>query len=146
MLNRVELFRALSADALEALASRGARRRHAAGEVLMRQGEPSRALYVILSGRVSVDRATEPGTTVRLAELGPNEVVGEIGVLDGEPRTATVTALEETDTLELQHGALAIAIIESPALATSLLGLLSRRLRTADELIDQISRERRGSP
>ncbi len=111
--------------------------------MLMRQGDPSLSLYVILSGRVRVDRTTESGTTMTLAELGPDEIVGEMGVLDAEPRTATVTALADTETLELQASALAIALLESPAVSSGLLRILSRRLRSTDELIDRISQERR---
>jgi CRP-like cAMP-binding protein len=143
VLSRVELFRPLPEAAQEALAARGTRRPFAAGAVLMRQGEPSLSLFVILSGRVRVDRTTDASETMRLAELGPDEIVGEMGVLDAEPRTATVTALEDTQTLELQSSALAIALVESPAVATGLLRLLSRRLRTTDELIDRISQKRR---
>ena len=143
ILSRVELFRPLPEEAQEALAARGARRRFAQGAVLMRQGDPSLSLYVILSGRVCVERTTESGTSLTLAELGPDELVGEMGVLDGEPRTATVTALADTETLELQASALAIALLESPAVSSGLLRLLSRRLRSTDELIDRISQERR---
>ncbi len=143
VLSRVELFRPLPEEAQEALAARGARRFFAAGAVLMRQGDPSLSLFVILSGRVRVDRTTGSTETMRLAELGPDEIVGEMGVLDAEPRTATVTALEDTQTLELLASALAIALVESPAVSTGLLRLLSRRLRTTDELIDRISQERR---
>ncbi len=143
VLSRVELFRPLPEEAQEALAARGARRLFAAGAVLMRQGDPSLSLFVILSGRVRVDRTTGSTETMRLAELGPDEIVGEMGVLDAEPRTATVTALEDTQTLELLASALAIALVESPAVSTGLLRLLSRRLRTTDELIDRISQERR---
>ena len=143
ILSRVELFRPLPEEAQETLAARGTRRRFARGDVLMRQGEPSLSLYVILSGRVRVDRTTDSGTTMMLAELGPDEIVGEMGVLDAEPRTATVTAVADTETLELLASALAIALLESPAVSAGLLRLLSRRLRTTDELIDRISQDRR---
>lgn len=143
VLSRVELFKPLPEEAQEALAARGTRHRFAAGAVLMRQGGPSLSLFVILAGRVRVDRTTESGASLMLAELGPDEIVGEMGVLDAEPRTATVTALEDTETLELLASALAIALVESPAVSTGLLRLLSRRLRTTDELIDRISQERR---
>ena len=142
LLSRVELFRPLPSDALAGLAARGTRRDFPVGAVLMRQGDLSMSMYVILSGRVRVERTTKSGTRLMLAELGPDEVIGEMGVLDREPRTATVTALEDTETLELQGSALAIALVETPAASVGLLRLLSRRLRSTDELIDQISRER----
>lgn len=106
----------------------------------MRQGEQGDAMQVILSGRVRVER-TPPGETVArlLAELGPNDVVGEIGVLDGGPRTATVTALQETRTLELHRTLLAVVLIQHPDVAAELLRTLSQRLRSTDEILDTLT-------
>ncbi len=66
-----------------------------AGEELCRQGEPADAAHLILSGRVAVT-AEEPTGPRLVAELGRNQIVGELGVLDRLPRTATVTALRRT--------------------------------------------------
>jgi len=140
-LAEVEIFRPLPDDAREALASRGQRRRYASDEVLMRQGDPSEVMHVVLSGRVRVERDQTGEGTVLLAELGPNEVVGEMGVLDHAPRSATVTAMEATETLELHATALAVVLIQHPAVAAILLRTLSRRLRGADELVEQLARE-----
>jgi len=79
-----------------------------------------------------------------LAELGPNEIVGEVGILDGGARTATVTALAPTRTLELHRTVIAVVLIQYPAVAADLLRTLSRRLRSADELAEHLSRERPG--
>ena len=69
------------------------------GEVLCREGDPSGAAYLILSGRVSV--VSEASPTPRPIELGRNQIVGELAVLDRLPRTATVTALRQTSLAEL---------------------------------------------
>lgn len=69
------------------------------GEVLCREGDPSGAAYLILSGRVSV--VSEAFPTPRPIELGRNQIVGELAVLDRLPRTATVTALRQTSLAEL---------------------------------------------
>jgi CRP-like cAMP-binding protein len=68
--------------------------------------------------------------------------VGEVGVLDGGARTATVTAVAETRALELHRTALAVVLIEYPAVAAELLRVLSNRLRTADDLVEHILRDR----
>jgi CRP/FNR family cyclic AMP-dependent transcriptional regulator len=108
----------------------------------MRQGDISDALHVILAGRVRVERThSGDATPIELAELGANEVVGEIGVLDGGPRTATVTALEETRTLELHRTLLAVVLIQYPEIATDLLRKLSARLRSTDEILDTLARD-----
>ncbi|HEV8536751.1 MAG TPA: cyclic nucleotide-binding domain-containing protein [Candidatus Limnocylindria bacterium] len=140
-LSEVAIFRPLPDEALDALAARGQRRTFTAGSVLMREGEPSTTLHVVLTGRVRVERSGDSSEPVTLAELGPNEVVGEMGVLDHAPRSATVTAIKETETLELHATALAIAIIQNPAVAAGLLRMLSRRLRNTGELVEQLARE-----
>ncbi len=67
-----------------------------AGQVVVRQGDRADRFYVIASGRFRVTHAAGPGQPgLRLRELGPDDVFGEIGLLRGVPRTATVTA--ETD-------------------------------------------------
>ena len=146
-LDAVGLFRTASPEARRTLGERGRFRTFAAGEALMRQGEDADAMHVILSGRVRVDRTAvgEPAPIV-LAELGANDVVGEIGVLDGGPRTATVTALEQTRTLELHRTLLAVVLIQYPEIAADLLRTLSRRLRSTNEIVDAFARDRMRQP
>jgi len=139
-LSGVAIFRPLPDDALDGLAARGKRRRFPAGTVLMREGEPSETLHVVLAGRVRVERSAQSNDPVALAELGRNEVVGEMGVLDHAPRSATVTAIEDTETLELHATALAVAIIQNPAVTAGLLRMLSQRLRNTGELVEQLAR------
>jgi CRP/FNR family cyclic AMP-dependent transcriptional regulator len=107
----------------------------------MRQGDDADVLQVILSGRVRVERSAGAGSApIVLAELGANDVVGEMGVLDGGPRTATVTALEETRTLELHRTLLTVVLIQYPDIAADLLRTLSLRLRSTNELVDALAR------
>lgn len=140
-LDAVGLFRTSSPEARRTLGERGRLRTFEAGDALMRQGEDADAMHVILSGRVRVERtAAGESAPIVLAELGASEVVGEIGVLDGGPRTATVTALEETQTLELHRTLLAVVLIQYPDIAADLLRTLSRRLRSTDEIVDALGR------
>ena len=107
----------------------------------MRQGEDADVMHVILSGRVRVERSAAAGSApVVLADLGANDVVGEMGVLDGGPRTATVTALEETHTLELHRTLLTVVLVQYPDIAADLLRTLSLRLRSTNELVDALAR------
>jgi len=80
----------------------------------MRQGEPSDLMYVIVQGQA-----------IRVAELGPGETVGEMGLLDRDPRTATVVALEDTSAIELTADTLAGIMLQIPEVARSLLHILS---------------------
>ena len=142
MLDTVAIFSSIPPDGLTRLAEQGQKRIFPAGSVLMRQGEVSDGMHVVVRGRVQVERShpdlTEP---LVLAELGPGEVVGEMGVLDGEPRSATVIALEETETMELRSAQLAETVLRYPDASAALLRTISRRLRSTNELAEQLQRQ-----
>ncbi|MEO1055994.1 MAG: cyclic nucleotide-binding domain-containing protein [Actinomycetota bacterium] len=84
-------------DTLEAVLSRIDWRRLAAGEVLFRQGDPADAAYFVVNGRLAVSaHDADDGTETVLAEVGRGDVVGEIGLLDDAPRSATVRATRDS--------------------------------------------------
>jgi CRP/FNR family transcriptional regulator len=86
-LDHVALFKELPEPGLQMLAERGRPKHFGAGEVIMRQGDLSDALHVITRGRVRVDRDQPGDSPLVLAELGPGDVIGEMGLLDGGPRS-----------------------------------------------------------
>jgi CRP/FNR family transcriptional regulator, cyclic AMP receptor protein len=141
ILSEVEMFKTIPAAGLALLEQRGQIRTFGARRALMRQEDPGRCMYVVVKGRVRVERGhrhlTQP---IVLAELGPGEVVGATGLLDDAPRAATVTAVDETEALELDVTALAHLVIQFPDVSMTLLRSLSRRLRSTDELVEQMSR------
>jgi CRP-like cAMP-binding protein len=139
-LAHVALFKELPEPGLQMLAERGRPKRFAAGTMIMRQGDASDALHVITRGRVRVERDRAGETPLVLAELGAGDVVGEIGLLDNSPRSATVTAIEDTETLEIHATVMALVVMQFPQVAAALLRTLSRRLRNADELADALAR------
>jgi CRP/FNR family cyclic AMP-dependent transcriptional regulator len=141
-LAHVALFKELPEPGLQMLAERGRPKQFAKGAVIMRQGDTSDALHVITRGRVRVERDQPGETPLVLAELGVGDVVGEMGLLDGSPRSATVTALEDTETLEIHATVMALVVMQFPQVASALLRTLSRRLRSADELADALARRR----
>lgn len=142
-LSKVTLFAGISLDGLSALARQGVHHTFPAGRELMRQGDVSETMYIILSGRVRVERS-HPALAMPLVleEMGPGEVVGEMGVVDRMPRSATVTAMEDTETLELGALALMETLAQYPEVASALLHILSQRLRSTDELIEEMLRRR----
>jgi CRP-like cAMP-binding protein len=87
-LGKSDLFATLEPPQLRKVAARAELLQAAADEVVLREGDPSEAFYLVLSGEASV-RGQRDGEVGR---LGPADVVGEMGVLLGEPRTATVVA------------------------------------------------------
>jgi len=136
----VVLFKELPEPGLQMLAERGRPKHFAAGSVIMRQGDASDALHVITGGHVRVERSQAGETPLVLAELGVGDVVGEMGLLDNAPRSATVTALEDTETIEIHATVMALVVMQYPEVASALLRVLSRRLRSADELADALAR------
>lgn len=132
------LLEDLHPRAVQALLARGVTRRFATGGVLMRQGEQSRSLFLVVSGRVSVDRSLPDLTSpVQLAELGPGEFVGEMGVLDSAPRSATATALEDAETVEIDGPTAIETLARFPDLSRELARVLSARLRGTSQLAER---------
>ncbi len=130
----------LSLDGFARLAAAGERRTFTAGDELMRQGGEADTMYVILSGKVSVVREhPDLSSPIVLAFLGPGEIVGEMGLLDGEPRSATVEAVEDTVTMEVSKQALTQSVLRHPDLYGALVKVLSKRLRDTNDLAAMIA-------
>lgn len=97
-----------------------------AGHVLGREGEPGDVFWLVLTGRVSVTVGTSSGERL-LAEAGPGSIIGELALLTGRPRTATVTAIEPCSFLCGRPDAIAL-LLEIPPVRARLRLLASRRL------------------
>ncbi len=136
LLSSGSLFAGASAEAFDALAARGNVREFARGDVMMRQGDDGKALYILLSGVARVSIVAANGREITLDYLERGAVVGEIAVLDGGERTATVAAHEDVRALWLDRGALRDIISARPDFAWLLLGQMARRLRTANATIE----------
>jgi CRP-like cAMP-binding protein len=124
--SRLPLFAGVPVPALEAAAGRLVTVPVKAGELVVRQGDPADLFYIIESGRFAVDQ-TEPaiGAVHRLRVMGPDEVFGELGLMNGTPRTATVTAETDGSLLALPGPAF-LDLVNS---ATGLSGMLTDRYR-----------------
>ena len=131
-LSKVSLFSGLTRRQLEHVAEITDEVQVETGRVLARQGEPAHVAYVIVSGEaaISVD-----GQTV--GNLGPNEMVGEMGLIDGGLRAATVTAASDMDVYVIEPGRFGTLLDEVPGLTKELLIAVTKRLRNADRLLHQ---------
>jgi len=101
-----------------------------AGRVLVEQGRAGHECYVIVTGAAEVTRDANT-----IATLGPGDTVGELAVLDGGPRTATVTATTDLDLLVLGQREFAALLSEVPSLSHKILVNLARRVRDLDERV-----------
>ena len=106
----------------------------AAGEVLMQQGEPGVVMYLVMQGKVRVETQT-PGGKVHLAELGRGACIGEVSVLTGGPRTATVTAVTNVDSVGFAKHRIERVLAAYPDVRKMLEKLIEQR---AQDTIDKI--------
>jgi len=106
-LRRSDLFASLSADAMTALQAQLTPVTLMSGEVLFKEGEPSDSLYIVISGRLRVvSRSADDQSDRLLAHLGHGEIVGEMGLVCNEPRSATVVAIRDTNLAKLSESGL----------------------------------------
>jgi CRP/FNR family transcriptional regulator, cyclic AMP receptor protein len=123
---------ALSEAERTELSAQGTRRRHQRGTTLFHEREASDRVVIVLAGRVKVSTSTEDGKEVVLAFRGPGDLLGELSAIDGEPRSATVSALEATEILAVPASVFRAFLQAHPRVALLLLQMLARRLRDAD--------------
>ncbi|MFL6023664.1 MAG: MFS transporter, partial [Marmoricola sp.] len=124
-LQSVSAFRGLAPEAADDLAERGTRQELRAGEVLFREGEDGPSVFVLLSGRLRVEKH---GEVIR--ELGNGSLVGELAVLAGAPRGATVIAARDSVLLEIAGEDVRSVLASQPAAALSVAGVLAEQVRT----------------
>ncbi len=126
-LKGVDVFQTLTEEERGLLADRLAQAPFADGEALTRQGAVADWLYIIGSGRAEVRLFTAGGDYTVVKTLGPGDVLGEMGLLTGEPRTATVTALGETVCYRLDRESFRGVLASRPEIAEGIAAMLARR-------------------
>lgn len=137
------LFCLLTNEELKRVAESLESKHFKAGDVLFREGDPGDFIAIIGSGSVSVSKSTEfPGKNVILAKNGKGSFIGELSTVDGHPRSATVTAMEETDVLILTRHALEDINTTAPVIGLKiykgLIRILGLKLRKSTARISQI--------
>lgn len=130
------LLGVIDLDVLPRLAAHGHRRTYDRGHILIRQGDPSPAMYLMVEGRVRVERRVPSlPRPLHIADVGPGEVVGEMGILSGVARSATVIALTDIVVVELSHDDTLRALVGVPGLPQVLRQLIERRLSENEALL-----------
>jgi len=129
-LRRFELFENLSGDELSLIAKETALRRYAAGEVVCEEDSASDSMFLIKSGAVDVTKQD-----VSLAELGPGDYFGEMSLITGAPRNATVMTLEPSVLLEISAPVFHVIVERSPLATRNLLITFDSRLRRHNDKV-----------
>ncbi len=122
----VDIFAPLSPEEIQQLATAAVGHVFAPGETLIRAGDKGSSMFVVHNGRVQV-QITENGRQRPVAVLSEGDFFGEMGLFTGEPRTANVIALDETEVLEIGHEAMRRLFETNPSLAESISWTIAER-------------------
>ena len=135
---QVSFFADLSEEEIQALSSATKRRTFRSGEVIFHRDDPGQVLYMIKEGKVKICIISPDGQEVSLAVLGKGEYFGEFALLDGLPRSTDAVALEKVECYTLQRSDFLNAILKNPKIAILVLEALSKRLRTTDQMVEDL--------
>ncbi|MBW8904156.1 MAG: cyclic nucleotide-binding domain-containing protein [Betaproteobacteria bacterium] len=139
VLKAVPLFATISEEQLRMLTTMVTRRSASRNTTIMSSGDATDSLYIVLSGRLKVMMSDSEGKEVILAILGPGEFFGEMGLIDDEPRSASVVSIEPCELLSIAKRDFKRVISENSEMAMSVMRGLVRRLREADRKIGSLA-------
>ena len=134
----VPLFRELDRASVRGFAELTREQKFAKGAMIVSEGDPGDALFVVRSGEVKVVIIGEDGREVILNVLGVGEHFGELALIDGRPRSAHVVSTHASSLLILKRADFRRKVEQSPSVAWGLMVELSRRLRQADGTIGSL--------
>jgi CRP-like cAMP-binding protein len=139
MLRRVSIFADLDEAALASIGRLVTERRYPKESVIVGQEDPGDALFVVTAGKVKVVLYGRSGREVILSLFKPGDFFGEMSLLDNQPRSANVIALEDSILLILERRVFAAHLEKYPRTALNILAEMSRRLRRADSVIGNLA-------
>lgn len=137
-LQNVPLFSQLTPVDLQRVEEVARERAYPKNSVILFEDDPGDSLFVVKQGQVKVVLIGEDGREVILSVLGEGQFFGEMALLDDEPRSAHVIAMEDSTLVVLRREDFQGILLQSPALALALLRELTRRLRRADEKVGSL--------
>ena len=138
ILEKVPLFGQLASTELQRVVEVTRERTYPKNSVILFEDDPGDALYVVALGQVKVVLIGEDGREVILSVLGVGEFFGEMALIDDEPRSAHVIAMEDSTLLVLRREDFQGILKQSPGIGLALLRELSRRLRRVDEKVGSL--------
>jgi len=142
-LSRVELFHSLTGEETHALAERLRVAPFAAGEAVTRQGAQAHWLYILTRGDVEVRLAADGELREHVATLHQGDFFGEMGMMTGEPRSATVIALSDVECFRLDKDAFQDIVHQRPEIAEDISHVLAQRKVELDAIREDLSEEAR---
>lgn len=137
-LKQVPLFTGLAEEEIQELMALAKRRTFRSGEVIFHRDDHGQVLYVIKEGKVKICLISPDGQEISLAVLGKGECFGEFAILDSRPRSADAVAMEKVECYTLQRSDFHNAVMKNPKIAIQIMEVLTGRLRTTDEMIEDL--------
>jgi CRP/FNR family cyclic AMP-dependent transcriptional regulator len=138
-LKAVPFFTQLSDTELDVVRSVANEKTYPKNAVVLTEGEAGDSLFMIQSGKVKVFIGDEDGREIILKILGPGSFFGEMSMIDKQPRSASVTTLETSTFLVLQHTAFEKCVEQAPRIAQMVMQVLAQRVREADRKIGTLA-------
>jgi CRP/FNR family cyclic AMP-dependent transcriptional regulator len=138
VIEKVPLFGQLGPADLQRVMELARERTYPKNSVILFEDDPGDALFVVATGQVKVVLIGEDGREVILSVLGEGEFFGEMALIDDEPRSAHVIAMEDSTLVVLRREDFQSILMQVPAIALALLKELSRRLRRVDEKVGSL--------
>jgi CRP/FNR family cyclic AMP-dependent transcriptional regulator len=139
LLRNVPLFSTLPEGQLSLLTRVVGRKSYPRNSTIINAGDPTDALYIVISGRLKVMMSDDEGREVILAILGQGEFFGEMGLIDEAPRSATVIAIEPCELLTINKMDFKKCLAENFEIAVGVMKGLVKRLREADKKIGSLA-------
>lgn len=139
LLSGSRLFADFPCEALMELASVSVLRSYAEKTVIFEKGMPGNEMFAILQGRIKISAQSADGKEIIFTILESGDFFGEASLLDGNPRSATCTAIEPCEMVVIERRAFIPFLEHQPKIAIHLLALLSQRLRSVDEVMEDIN-------
>ena len=139
VLKTVPLFVSFPEEQLRMLTTMITRKSTPRSTTIMAGGDPTDSLYIVLSGRLKVMMSDSEGKEVILSILGPGEFFGEMGLIDDEPRSATVITIEPCELLSIAKRDFKKCLAENFEMTMAVMRGLVKRLREADRKIGSLA-------
>lgn len=138
-LSYVPIFSGLDDETLEKISRLGVRQKFKKDNTILFEEESGSALFIIVEGKVKVSRVSSDGREVILTILNDSDFFGEMSIIDGQSRSASITAMEDTEIFIIQRNDFLDLLQHHPDISIALLQELTQRLRSADTKIKSLS-------
>ncbi|MGD0283255.1 MAG: Crp/Fnr family transcriptional regulator [Dissulfurispiraceae bacterium] len=138
-LRDIPIFKGIPENDIKPIARNVKTFRYKKTETLFYQGDETMELYIVLNGRLRASLSDENGNEVTLATFSRGQFLGEMSLFDGSPRSATVTAVEDSQVGILKRESLLESIRQNPMIAIHILSTLIKRLRETDAMVESMA-------